>query len=311
MHTILGAGGTIANELVKELTANNEPFRLVGRNPKSSGNATEVKRADLTDAASVKEAIAGSSIVYLVAGLQYNIKIWQEQWPKVMTNVIEGCKTAKAKLIFFDNVYGYGLVKGPMTEATPYQPCSKKGEVRARIATQLMDEVKRGNLHAAIARAADFYGPKSEKSVLGMMVFENLSKGKKAQWLLNANALHCYTYTPDAGKAVYMIAKNENAFDQVWHMPTALPALTGKEFIRLIAAAFATAPKYTVLPKFMIRLAGLFNRDIREFGEMFYQNEFDYIFDSSKFEKAFSFRPTSYEEGIKLAAATYKDLIAS
>ena len=156
MHTILGAGGTIANELVKELTGNHEPFRLVGRNPKPAGSASELKRADLTDAASVKEAIAGSEIVYLLAGLTYNIKIWQEQWPRIMTNVIEGCKAAKAKLIFFDNVYSYGLVKGPMTEATPYQPCSKKGEVRAAIANQLLQETKAGNLQAMIARCADF-----------------------------------------------------------------------------------------------------------------------------------------------------------
>jgi hypothetical protein len=32
--------------------------------------------------------------------------------------------------------------------------------------------------------------------------------------------------------------------------------------------------------------------------EMLYQNEFDYIFDSSKFEQYFQFDPTSYSLGI-------------
>lgn len=33
------------------------------------------------------------------------------------------------------NVYMYGNVAGPMTENTPYAPCSKKGEIRTKIAT--------------------------------------------------------------------------------------------------------------------------------------------------------------------------------
>ena len=31
---------------------------------------------------------------------------------------------------------------------------------------------------------------------------------------------------------------------------------------------------------------------------MIYQNEFDYLFDSTKFEKAFDFQPAGYEDGI-------------
>jgi nucleoside-diphosphate-sugar epimerase len=38
--------------------------------------------------------------------------------------------------------------------------------------------------------------------------------------------------------------------------------------------------------------------------EMYYQYSNDYIFDSSKFEKAFNFKPTSYEEGVKLMSET-------
>ncbi|HSQ45033.1 MAG TPA: hypothetical protein VLM16_08560, partial [Ginsengibacter sp.] len=59
-----------------------------------------------------------------------------------------------------------------MTEATPYNPLSKKGELRAKIATQLMEEAKAGNLTAMIARAADFYGPNCNTSLLNLLVFD-------------------------------------------------------------------------------------------------------------------------------------------
>jgi hypothetical protein len=43
-----------------------------------------------------------------------------------------------------------------MTEDTPFNPISRKGEVRAQIATMLLDEMRSGNLQAMIVRSADF-----------------------------------------------------------------------------------------------------------------------------------------------------------
>lgn len=63
-----------------------------------------------------------------------------------MHNVIEACIHHQSKLVFFDNVYRYGRVDGWMAEETPVNPVSKKGEVRARIAEMLMDEVKKGTI---------------------------------------------------------------------------------------------------------------------------------------------------------------------
>ncbi len=107
---------------------------LVGRNPAPTPGATETVAADITDRDQTIRAVAGSNVVHLLVGLKYDHKIWREMWPRIMSNTIEACKRAGAKLIFFDNVYMYGKVSGPMTEETPFNPCSKKGEIRAQIA---------------------------------------------------------------------------------------------------------------------------------------------------------------------------------
>ena len=255
--------------------------------------------ADLTDFSQTSKAIEGSEVVYLVAGLKYNIGVWQVQWPQIMKNVIESCKKYGAKLVFFDNVYSYGKVDGWMTEETPYNPCSKKGEVRAKIAQLLMDEVIAGNLKALIARAADFYGPDSPLSFVNVLVFENLEKGKKPQWMADPNTRHSFTYTPDAGKATAMLGNTESAYNQVWHVPGDNNALTGKEFISLAANAFGKNPgNYMVLREWMIRMVALFNPIIRESVEMLYQNKYDYLFDSTKFQKTFNYTPATYKAGI-------------
>ena len=305
LHTILGAGGAIANELLPILVKSKEQVRIVARHPKQM-NGVESVSADLCDASQTLEAVKGSSIVYLLVGLEYDYKTWAKIWPIVMTNTINACKSAGAKLIFFDNVYMYGKVDGWMTEETAFNPCSKKGIIRASIVNQLLAEINSGALTALIARSADFYGTSATKtSVPNMLVFDNFSKGKKAQWLVNAQVPHSYTYIPDAGKALYLLAKDNNAFNQTWHLPTKSNPLSGEQFIALAAEAMHQTYQFSVLSKLMIRLAGLFIKPIRESYEMIYQNDSSYLFDSSKFEKHFDFQPTSYEEGIKETAKYY------
>lgn len=299
MQTILGSGGIIANHLAKSLPLYTDKIRLVSRNPKVVTGKEELVSADLTSAEQVMNAVKGSEVVYLTAGLQYDSKVWQEQWPVLMQNVINACKENNAKLVFFDNVYMYGKVVGPMTEETPFNPCSRKGEVRARIATMILDEVKKGTLNAIIARSADFYGPETYNSFLNMMVFENMKKGKTAQLMISKNLKHTFTYTPDAGKATALLGNTLSAYNQTWHVPTDIDALTGQQIIEIAAKELNTKAKITVLPKLMIQMAGLFNPIIRESVEMLYQYSSEYIFDSGKFDKAFKFNKVLYAEGIR------------
>jgi nucleoside-diphosphate-sugar epimerase len=306
MQTILGAGGVIGVELARNLARFTDRIRLVSRNPAKVNPGDEIFPANLLSADAVLRAVEGSDIVYLVVGLPYKLKVWREQWPVLMRNVIDACINHRAKLVFFDNVYAYGRVDGWMMEATPIRPVSQKGAVRAGLQAMIMDEVGRGRLTALIARSADFYGPHTPLSFVNAMVFENFRKGKKAQWMVNDRVKHSFTYTPDAGRATAILGNTASAFGQVWHLPTDRNALTGREFIEKAAGEFGVPSKYTVLSKGMIRLVGLFNGVVKESVEMLYQNDADYLFDSSKFETAFGFAPTTYDQGIRETVKSMK-----
>ncbi len=307
MQTILGAGGVIGRELAKSLPQYTDHIRLVSRNPRKVNRNDEIMPADLLRGEEVLAAVKGSEVVYLTAGLAYDHKVWQAQWPVIMSNVIKACVAHDAKLVFFDNVYAYGRVDGWMTEDTPLRPSSLKGEVRKNLDDMIMDAVGCGSLKAIIAKAADFYGPDTPLSFVNVMVFDNFREGKKPQWMINDNVRHSLTYTPDAGRATAVLGNADSAYNQVWHLPTDRNALTGKEFIGKVAAEFGAEPGYTVLPRWMIRMAGMINGIIRESVEMLYQNESDYLFDSSKFEKAFAFAPTPYDRGIRETVLSMKN----
>jgi nucleoside-diphosphate-sugar epimerase len=304
MQVILGANGVIGRELSRELTRYTDRIRQVSRNPRAVNPTDDVFRANLLDAKATADAVAGSSVAYLVAGLKYDYRVWREQWPVVMQNAIDACRRHGCALVFFDNVYAYGRVNDVMTEDTPFNPISRKGEVRARIATTFMDAVKRGNLRGQIVRAADFYGPGATLSLTYATVFERLKAGKTPQWVGNARAIHSFTYTPDAGRSVALLGNTPSAYGQVWHALTSPEPITGEGFVRLACEAAGKRYRLQVAPRWMLSLMGLFVPVLRENMEMLYQFEHDYRFDSGKIERTFGLTATSYREGIATTLRT-------
>ena len=300
MQTMLGSGGAIANHLAKELRKYSSEIRLVSRNPKKVNETDEIFPADLTDKELVGKAVKGSEVVYLTAGLPYNIKIWKSDWPVIMQNVIDACVQHNARLVFFDNVYAYSPDEvSHMTENSAKQPATRKGKVRLDLLNMIFAAIKDKGLKALVARSADFYGKDVKTGFLNIGVIDKLKKGSKAMWQSDVDKIHSLTYVPDAAKAVAILGNTPDAFNQVWHLPTSPQKWTGKDFINQVAQQLNVKPKYYILNKTMISLLGIFSPTIKELKEMQYQNDQDYFFDSSKFDKHFSFTPTSYEEGIK------------
>lgn len=298
LHTILGANGVIGRELSRELTSRGHRVRQVGRSPRAVTDSDTLVRADLLDPLATAAAVEGSAVAYLVAGLKYDTHVWQTQWPVVMRNAIDACTRHDTALVFFDNVYAYGRVAGAMTEDTPYNPCSRKGDVRARIATMFMDEVRRGNLRGLIVRSADFYGPGATLSVTQATVVDRLKARKAPQWLGNPKAWHTFTYTPDAGRTLALLGTTPSAYGQVWHALTSQEPMTGEAFVRQACELAGRPYALQAAPRWLLSLMGLFVPVLRENMEMLYQFEHDYRFDSTKVARAFGLSPTPYREGI-------------
>ncbi len=299
MQTILGANGVIGRELSLQLLKHTDQICQVSRHPKKVNVSDTLMKADLLNYEDVRKAVAGSEVVYLVAGLKYDTKVWQAEWPKVMQHVINACKESGSKLVFFDNVYAYGLVNGVMTEDTPFNPTARKGEVRAQIATMLLNEIKAQNIQGMIVRAADFYGPGATLSVIHSAVVERLNAKKGPQWIGDPKRIHTFTYTPDVGRAVAVLGNTPSAFNQTWHALTSKERITGEALVRL--ACTLTDRPYSVqaLPKLGVRVLGFFIPVLRELVEMMYQFDADYVFDSTKFETTFNLQATSYGVGMK------------
>ena len=311
-QTILGSGGAIGIELAKALISYTSDIRLVSRNPKKVNLNDELFPADLTIREDVFKAIEGSEIVYVTVGFAYNATIWQKLWPPFIRNVIDACILYNVKMVFFDNVYAIGgdHVKH-ITEESPISPCSKKGEVRAEVDKLILDAIEHRKLNAIIARSADFFSEVKATSMSMNLIYDNLIKGKKAQWLCDAKKVHNMSYTPDLAMGTAILGNTPDAYNQIWNLPTDSEKITGEGWVNLFAKEMNVNNKYQVLPNWLIKILGLFIPIMKELPEMNYQYDRDYFFDSSKFNKRFNYTPTKNAVAVKQTIEKLAKLNAS
>ncbi|RTE85857.1 MULTISPECIES: NAD-dependent epimerase/dehydratase family protein [Gammaproteobacteria] len=300
MQTILGATGQIGTELARSLHRDHtDLIRLVSRNPKPLHETDELIPADLLDAESTLNAVKGSKVVYLTAGLPMDTARWVREWPVIMTNVLRACEQESAKLVFFDNTYMYPQTSLPQTEETKFQPYGKKGEVRAQITNQMLEAMSQSRIEGMICRAPEFYGPGKTQSITNATILENIAAGKPAKVFVSADTKRSLIYTPDASRAMALLGNTADAFGETWHLPCDDNRLTYREFIELAGKASGQSASFKVIKKWQLKLAGLFNSVIRDAGELLPRYETDNVFMSEKFKNRFpKFEATTFEKGL-------------
>jgi nucleoside-diphosphate-sugar epimerase len=299
-HTILGAGGPVGKSLATALTNLNKQVRLVSRQPLVTNNGQYWLKADLSVEQDVIDALEGTEVAYLTIGLPYSTKIWREYWPRVMKNVTTACLHHGVRLVFFDNIYAVSPNHlNPITESSPLQPCSKKGEIRAEVIRILMEAVEKKGLMGLIARSADFLTLEENKGIIRPLLYDRMLKHQRAQWICNAHVIHNFSYLPDLGKGTALLGTTPDVMQQVWNLPTDPTPMTGVDWIRMMAEEMPTSEKYTTISAGMIKFLGVFIPSMRELVEMLYQYDRDYFFDSSKFNRYFNYIPASPREAIQ------------
>jgi nucleoside-diphosphate-sugar epimerase len=307
LHTVLGASGSTGKAVIQALQDRQLPFRGVGRRPSRSD--IDWRTADLLNLEETKQAIEGSSHVYLCAGLPYRTNVWLRDWPLLMQHVIEACLIHDAVLIFLDNVYMYGPapLTVPFDENHTQQPVTLKGWARYQTANILLEAVEEYKLKAVIGRSADFYGPFAANSPFYISFLEQMLKGKAPQSIAKKGVPHTYAYTLDNGRALVELALDPSTHGQVWHLPVG-PAVTMDEVVQYFNRSLGTDFQLSYLPPFMRKVLSLFIRPLKEAGQMLYQYDTDYVMSFDKFKTHFpDFRVTSYQEGIDAMIASFKE----
>lgn len=308
-HLIFGAG-QVGPEIARQLTAAGEPVAIATRSGRDPGiPGVTSTRVDAADPAQVRASAAGVAVAYFACQPAYTD--WPSGFPPLVEGVLEGLRGTGTRLVVVDNLYAYGPTGGrPITEDLPWAATTRKGAVRARLATRFMEAHRAGDVPVAIGRASDFFGAGAVESSAGERFFDPILAGKTVRVIGDPDALHSHTYLPDFARALIELGCHDEALGEVWHVPTA-EAVSVRRFFEMAAAAVGTTPKLVPTSKPMLRLAGLFVPILREFPEMWYEFAEPFVLDSSKIQRAFGLRPTPLEESVQVTVEWYRDRAGS
>ena len=284
-HVVFGAG-SLGYAVAAASLARGNRVRVASRSGKAElPPGAEVVKADATDAAAVKAACAGAEAVIFCAAPPYTD--WPALYPPMQRGVVEGAGAAGARLVTAENAYVYGRTDAPMTEDSPWNPTSKKGELRARLNQELLDAHKAGKTQLALGRGPDYYGPRATlTTVYGDEVFPKAVVGKAANIFGDIEASHTFVYVDDFARGLVALAETPSAMGQVWHMPCP-PPLTQRAMLELIYAAAGHPMKAQAMPGFVLTILSWFMPIMRELREMEYQWRMPYDFRHAKFDAAF------------------------
>jgi nucleoside-diphosphate-sugar epimerase len=307
-HVVLGTGA-IGRAVMNELVKRGESVRMVNHSGKMDEvpAGVEVVAADLYDQTKVKEVTRGAKVVYQASQPHYNQ--WTTKFPALQESIINGLTGSDAKLVIVENLYMYGATNGvPMTETTPHNAHTQKGQTRSAMSRSAFEAHRAGKLRVTAGRGSDFFGPWGlSTAAMGARTFYPLLNGKAASLVGDVDAPHTHTFVNDFGKALVILGERSEADGEAWHVPNDTPRISQREMVSLIAEEMGIQPKFSAMGKSMMWIGGWFIPEAKEMVEMMYEFEQSFIVDSSRFESTFGMKATPMKEAIKETVAWYKN----
>lgn len=304
LHVVLGGGGGAGSTIVRALAATQHRVRAVNRGGDAAvPEDAERLAADITTPEGAARAVAGSAVVYMAAQPAYHR--WPQEFPDMLTTVLDAVAAVDARLVMVDNLYMYGPGPTRLTEDLPEPGGTRKGDVRAELSRMLREAHAAGKARIAIGRASDYYGPAADNSGITAVAIGPAAAGKTIRWMGSLDRRHSVAYLPDIARAYVTLGDEPKADGETWILPHG-PAPTGAEFLAAVNAALPTPRKTGVVSTAMLRLVAPFHRISRESLEIAYQWTEDFIADDGKFQRVLGpFETTPLEEAVHTSIEWY------
>jgi len=296
LHVIVGAG-PVGTAVARLLADRGERVRLLSRRGSGPDHPSiERVAADATQADRLSELAAGAVALYNCANPLYHR--WLADWPPIAAALLTASERSGAVLAVTSNLYGYGPVDGPITDATPLAATHPKLRVRADMWREALARHQAGRIRVTEIRSSDYI---EANSILSFVLAKPILSGKRAYVPGALDVPHSWTAISDAARTLVTVAADSRAWGRAWLVPTQPPLTVRALAARFASVAGAPAPKLSVIPYPVLWTVGLFLPLARELRATRYQFVKPFVVDSSTTEKTFGLAPTELDVALKAA----------
>lgn len=288
LHVIVGAG-PVGSATARLLAEGGEQVRVVTRRGTGPEHpAIERVAADAADADRLAGLVEGAAALYNCANPAYHR--WPTDWPPLAAALLTAAERSGAVLATVGNLYGYGPVDAPMTEATPLAATGVKGRVRNRMWADALAAHRAGRARVTEVRGSDYIGLGGTS--LPMMVLPKVLAGQRVFLPVAWDAPHTWTYVGDVARTLVAAAIDPRAWGRAWHVPSAPPMSMRALAERAAKRAGAPAPRLTRMPYPVLWLGGLADPFAREMRETAHQFAGPFVMDSTAASETFGIEGT-------------------
>lgn len=294
LHVIVGAG-PVGSGVARLLAERGDRVRLISRRGSGPDHSLiERVAADATNAERLAQLTAGAVALYNCANPAYHR--WLTDWPPIAAALLTAAERSGAVLAVASNLYGYGPVDGPITDATPLAATHPKLRIRADMWRDALARHEAGRIRVTEVRSSDYI---EANSILSFVLAKPIRRGQRVYVPGALDVPHSWTAISDAARTLVTVATDQRAWGKAWLTPTNPPLTVRELAVRFASVVGAPTPKLSTIPYPLLWATGLFVPMIRELRATRYQFVSPFIVDSSFTERTFGLAPSDLDAALK------------
>ncbi|PCC17027.1 NAD(P)-binding domain-containing protein [Brevibacterium aurantiacum] len=226
-------------------------------------------RADATDPDQLREAAAGSEVIFACVHAPYDSRVWAQVLPQMEKTIMDVAAKLGMPVIFPESVYAFAGLHSAVTESSPFAPVEEKGRIRQ----QLMEARLEHPATSASIIAGDLLGRSAQpwSSVVKMCITTPIAKWHRAIVPARSDVAHGITVIEDLAAAMIRAAQLLEDVPAGTHRrliaPSSNPTLG--EIAEFTHEHLGTRPRRPLsLPRWTTRVAGVFERSMYELNQL-------------------------------------------
>jgi nucleoside-diphosphate-sugar epimerase len=309
---VVGALGGFGRAIAEELLGRGAEVRAFVRDPGlaertfGARDGLTVHGGDVRDLDALLAAAHGCWAIVNAVNVPYSL--WREVLPEATSRIVAAACPERAVILQPGNVYVYGdQTSEPLSEYADQLPCSRKGELRVEVERTLRSAARDGDVRVIVLRGGDFFGPTVRNGLVDP-IFGNARLGRAMRLLGNPEAPHQWSYAPDYARLAADLLERSDPrrnFDVVHH---AGPVAESQRSFAGRVAELAGQPGLatTIASWWAVKLAGVFNPQAREVGELSYLFDRAVVLDDPRRQELVpEFRNTPLDDAIRATLESY------
>ena len=220
---VIGVTGSIGSEVAAVLVSRGWQVRALHRNPaaalKTSALPQSVQwvKGDAMQLNDVLKAARGTTLIVHAANPP-NYRNWRGLALPMLDNTIAAAKASNARILLPATIYNFGEdAPQILTESSPQNPRSRKGQVRVEMELKLQKASLDG-VRSMIVRAGDFFGPGAVNSWLTRGMTSSSPLLRSVFYPGPSNTGHSWAYIPDLAETMVRLIECKrpmNAYEVV------------------------------------------------------------------------------------------------